>query len=159
MHNKTWVSALGWFLSVSGWTLWNILLSAIYSNSQSCAYAVRTGFIEHFGGSAYWWLVVILITWAAIIFELVVASIKKNIWPSDVDVWQFLEKDEAIRQRLGDASYPFVGVVPDKGQDRPNTHDTFDGDEREGKVLLQPRSMMVPLETIKTAVSEDAGIE
>ena len=46
MQYKTWISVLGWFLSVGGWSLWNVILSAIYSNQSSTVYAVRAGFLN-----------------------------------------------------------------------------------------------------------------
>jgi phospholipid-translocating ATPase len=160
MNNKTWISALGWILSVAGWTLWNVVLSAIYSTSQSVSYAVRSGFIRHFGGSGHWWLVIILVISAVLVFELALASLKKIFWPSDVDIWQVLEKDKAIRQRLEDADPSFSGATTTKtGRGRAGQDDSCgDGEsEREIRELLtRPRSTMVPLEPIITAGSAEA---
>jgi phospholipid-translocating ATPase len=104
MHYKTWISVLGWLLSVAGWTLWNVVLSAVYSNQNSTVYAVRSGFLKHFGGTGKWWLVIIAIIDSILIFEITLQAIKKIWLSSDVDVWQVLEKDKVIKRRLAEAA-------------------------------------------------------
>src|SRR5450432_2001628 len=104
MHYKTWISLAGWLLSVIGWAIWNVALSAVYSAKNSTVYEVKAGFIKHFGGSPKWWLIVILVTQAVIIFEIAILGIKKTWVPSDTDVWQVLEKDKFIKKRLADAA-------------------------------------------------------
>jgi phospholipid-translocating ATPase len=161
MHYKTWISALGWFLSVGGWTLWNVILSAIYSNQNSTVYAVRAGFLKHFGGSGKWWLVVICIIDSVIIYEIAMQAIKKTWWPSDVDVWQVLEKDKIIKRRLVEAAAGEVaGMDSGTGISQEGGKATAeDDDERDIEDLINhPRAMMTPLTTIITAASTEGGV-
>ncbi|RFU28847.1 hypothetical protein B7463_g7490, partial [Scytalidium lignicola] len=98
MHNKTLVSALGWFLSIGGWFLWNLILSAIYKNGIT--YAVKDGFLYYFGRNFLWWFTLIVTLSILILYELGVSSIKKAFWPTDTDIFQELQKDKAIKQRF-----------------------------------------------------------
>lgn len=79
-------------------------LSALYSNKNSTVYSVKAGFLKHFGGSGKWWLVIICIIDAVLIFEIAIQAIKKTWLPSDVDIWQMLEKDNVIKRRLQEAA-------------------------------------------------------
>lgn len=102
MHNKTIVSAIGWLLSIGGWFLWNILLSAIYKDTIT--YAVKDSFLHYFGRNFLWWFTLIITLAALIIYELGVSSIKKAFWPTDTDIFQELQKDKIIRQRFEEAA-------------------------------------------------------
>jgi phospholipid-translocating ATPase len=104
MHNITFISALGWILSVLGWTLFNVLLSLAYSTKESLTYSVRAGFINHFGGNGHWWCVLIVIVSMFCVFELGVSSIHKAFWPTDVDIFQELEKDKVLSRRFQEAA-------------------------------------------------------
>ncbi|TAQ86859.1 hypothetical protein B7494_g4819 [Chlorociboria aeruginascens] len=104
MHNKTFIAAIGWILSVGGWFLWNILLSVAYKPKSSVTYAVYDGFIDGFGRNLLWWLVLIVILVSVILLELGVSSIRKAFWPSDIEIFQELQKDGIIRQRFKDSS-------------------------------------------------------
>jgi phospholipid-translocating ATPase len=167
MHYKTWISALGWWISVIGWTLWNVALSAVYSNRNSTIYSVKGGFLKHFGGSGKWWLVIICIIDSVLIFEIVVQAIKKTWLPSDVDIWQVLEKDKVINRRLqeaavGESGEPHLGAggrsggLQGKGQGGVMSKED---DEREIQDLLDRPKIMVmePLTPIITAGSADGG--
>ncbi|KAH8801635.1 putative phospholipid-transporting ATPase [Xylogone sp. PMI_703] len=98
MHNKTFISALGWFLSIGGWFLWNLILSAIYKNGIT--YAVKDGFLRYFGRNFLWWFTLIITLATLILFELGVSSIRKAFWPTDTDIFQELQKDKVIKQRF-----------------------------------------------------------
>lgn len=160
MHYKTWISVLGWFLSVGGWTLWNVILSAIYSSQSSTVYAVRAGFLKHFGGSGKWWLVIIGIIDSVLIFEIAVLAIKKIWWPSDVDIWQVLEKDEVIKRRLAEAAAGEAAGIESGAENsqRKWKPTTEEDEEREITDLInRPRAMMIPLTIITTAGSTEGS--
>jgi hypothetical protein len=169
MHYKTWISVLGWCLSVVGWTLWNVALSAVYSNVNSTVYAVKAGFLKHFGGSGKWWLVIVCIVDSVLIFEIAVQVIKKTFFPSDVDIWQVLEKDKVIKRRLQEAaagesvatdSGARGGGAEGKGKGGATTEED---DEREIRDLLdRPRVTIThPLTPIVTAgsINNDSDLE
>jgi phospholipid-translocating ATPase len=100
MHNKTLISLLGFTLSILGWTLWNVILSYLYSTKEHLAYAVKGGFIKHFGANGIWWITVAIIIVAVCIWELGIKSLRKTFWPQDADVFQVLEKDPVLRKRF-----------------------------------------------------------
>ncbi|KAI9744785.1 MAG: hypothetical protein M1818_001710 [Claussenomyces sp. TS43310] len=114
VHNKTYMPLICWFLSVGGWMLWNMLLSVIYPESSSTTYDVSGGFLTGFGREPSWWLVVLLAVSACIGLELVVKSIQKTFWPTDVDIFQELEKDPVIGQRFRDAAEGVEEEVADE---------------------------------------------
>ncbi|KAG9239039.1 putative phospholipid-transporting ATPase [Amylocarpus encephaloides] len=103
MHNKTLIPALGWFISVGGWFMWNILLSFAFKPTSSKTYPlypVANGFLTRFGRNILWWLVVLLTLGCVVLLELGVSSIRKTFWPTDTDIFQELQKDNIIRRRF-----------------------------------------------------------
>lgn len=103
MHNKTWVSALGWILSVGGWFFWTLVLAALYKPSKTyLLYPIYRDFLDHYGRNLLWWLVLGLTLAALCLFEIGVSSVRKTFWPTDTEVFQELQKDPIIRQRFED---------------------------------------------------------
>ncbi len=102
MHNKTWISALGWLLSVGGWFLWTLVLSALYKHGGGwyLLYPVADSFLQLFGKNPLWWLSLVLTLAAVILFEIGVSSLRKTFWPTDIDLFQELQKDKIIRERF-----------------------------------------------------------
>lgn len=101
MHNKTYVSLIGWGVSVGGWWLWTGILSLIFKpNKTYPLYPMYENFTSHYGRNFAWWLVLILTLAALTLFELGVSSVRKTFWPSDTDVFQELQKDPIIRARF-----------------------------------------------------------
>ena len=82
MHNKSVVSAVGIFISVGGWFLWNIILSSIYRNNVT--YNVKGGLLQRFGDNLLWWLSLILIVSICLIFEILIRAVKVAYLPTDV---------------------------------------------------------------------------
>lgn len=135
MHNKTFVSALGWFLSIGGWCLWNLILSVLYKNGGP--YAVRDGFIQHFGRNLLWWLVLSLVLSAVILLELGVSSLRKTFFPTDTDVFQELQKDKIIMRRFQETA---MGHEAEMGKEKKTSMEI----RREGEIqelLDRPRVM------------------
>lgn len=102
-HSKTYTNALAIFLSIGGWFLWNIILSSLYK-SPSTIYYVRDTFLRGFGASLTWWLCLIIILLATIVFEVGVQSLRAAYFTTDEDVFQALEKDPAVKRRFEEAS-------------------------------------------------------
>lgn len=102
LQNKTYTCAIAMFLSIGGWFLWNLILSAVYVNNV--IYDVRDGFLQRFGRNALWWLTLILIVTACWSLEIGIKTIKRCWFPDDVDVFSELEKDDAIRARFEQAA-------------------------------------------------------
>ncbi|KAH7067650.1 hypothetical protein BKA63DRAFT_423811, partial [Paraphoma chrysanthemicola] len=102
-HSKTLTNAIAIFLSIGGWFLWNIILSAAYK-SPSTIYYVRDTFLRGFGASLTWWLCLIIILLSTIVFEFGVQSLCAAYFTTDEDVFQALEKDPAVKRRFEEAS-------------------------------------------------------
>ncbi|KAI9666833.1 MAG: hypothetical protein M1829_005636 [Trizodia sp. TS-e1964] len=102
IHNKTVLIAVAFILSVGGWFLWNLILSAVYKSAV--IYSVRSGFLKIFGHDGLWWLVLILALLVVVLFELALKSLKAAFWPSDVDLFQEYERDPTLRKRFREAS-------------------------------------------------------
>ncbi|KAH7318174.1 hypothetical protein B0I35DRAFT_451189 [Stachybotrys elegans] len=101
MHSKTIITALGLIISVGGWFLWNMILSAAY-REQAGAYVVRHGFIDNFGRQLLWWATLLLALTVLIVAELVVQAIRRVYFPSDEDLMQRVEKDSIAQKKLQD---------------------------------------------------------
>lgn len=104
MFNKTFLSLGSWLATVVGWFVWQILLSYIFRSGRVYPlYPVKNGFLHTFGTNILWWLVVLLGLACLIVVELGLSSIQKAFWPTDVDIFQELQRDALIRKRFEDA--------------------------------------------------------
>lgn len=100
LHNKTIVTLIGFLISVAGWFLWNLFLSAIYTATPS-PYAVRDSFIETFGRDPVWWLTVIMVLAMGILLELMITAVRRIFWPQDQDLMQEAEKHPGTLDVMG----------------------------------------------------------
>ncbi|KAI3396407.1 hypothetical protein diail_12215 [Diaporthe ilicicola] len=91
LHNKTLVTFIGFFISVGGWFLWNLFLSAIY-NPRVGPYIVRDAFIYNFGRKPTWWLTALMALAMVVVFELAVSAVRRIFSPQDQDLMQEAEK-------------------------------------------------------------------
>jgi phospholipid-translocating ATPase len=106
MHNKSFLVPLALVISIGGWFLWNILLSAIYHNNK--IYYVKDSFFTKFGKNPLWWFTLILILVSLVAFEIAVISLRAAYWKTDVDTFQELERDLDVRMRFEEASAEFL---------------------------------------------------
>jgi phospholipid-translocating ATPase len=104
MHNKTLVPLAGFLITVGGWWIWTLALAGLMKPSKSYPlYPVYQDFIDGFGRSLLWWLVLFLTLASATLLEIGVSSIRKTFWPTDTEVFQVLQKDKACRERFEEA--------------------------------------------------------
>ncbi|KIW03762.1 uncharacterized protein PV09_05067 [Verruconis gallopava] len=103
MHNKSILAAGSLILSIGGWWLWNIILAAIY-NRKNKIYDVRDALFDTFGPSGLWWLTLVVIISAVVVYEFGVSSLRAAWFPTDADTFQTLEQDLDIRKRFEEAS-------------------------------------------------------
>ncbi|KAK5708004.1 drs2 neo1 protein [Elasticomyces elasticus] len=128
-HYKTLIVAISFTVVVGGWFAWNGFMSSAYSDNLS-PYDVKGGFTSTFGNDPIWWLTLIVVMAILTVMELSYKSIKHTMlvagqWPPwkrrvrgvngvqnaeelDVGLWQALEKEPHIRERLkrmSDESY------------------------------------------------------
>ena len=102
LHYKSVTCAIAIFLSVGGWFLWNIVLSAVYRNNV--IYNVRAGLLQRFGHNTLWWLTLVIIVASCVVLEVTFRSLRAAWMPSDVDIFQALEQDRDIRRRFEEAA-------------------------------------------------------
>ena len=60
--------------------------------------------MEGFGASLTWWLVLIIILLAVVIFELGTKALLSAFFPTDEDHFQVLEKDSDVKRRFEEAA-------------------------------------------------------
>ena len=88
---------------MGGWWLWNLILSVVYSPLHPI-YNVNHAFLDHFGRNLLWWITLIVVVAAVCLLEMTIKTVKTTFWPSDVDVFQALEKDSEMRKRFEEAA-------------------------------------------------------
>ena len=99
-HTLTLTNAIAIFCSIGGWFLWNIILSSTYK-PDSKIYYVRDTFLHGFGASSWpWWLTLILILAAVMVFEMATQAILDAFFTPDAFVFQVLEKDPNVKRRF-----------------------------------------------------------
>ena len=146
LHNKTAAAAIAIVLSVGGWWLWNLVLSAFYPE-DALIYYVNHGVLDRFGRNPLWWLTLILIVVSVCILELILKTLRAAIWPSDVDIFQALERDIEARKRFEEAAADLLQQGWDRGTKRSSldlAREEQHQAEREAQVqelLSRPRTM------------------
>lgn len=144
LHNKSITCVIAMILSIGGWSLWNLILSALYTNNT--IYDVRDGLLQRFGRNGLWWVTLILIIVTVWIFEMAIKSIRIACAPGDVDVFQELEKDKGISRRLKAAAGFGMGLDDEmEEQNYFNKRTAEEEEKREEDVrelLERPRAIM-----------------
>ena len=142
MHNKTLISALGWILSIGGWSFWTLALSGLYKPTKSYPlYPIYNNFILHFGRDFLWWMTLFLSLTAVILLELGISSVRKAFWPTDTDVFQELQKDSFIRKRFEETIRAEAegGSAVEMGKEKTSMEARREGEIQE--LLNRPRLM------------------
>ncbi|CAJ2513049.1 Uu.00g011680.m01.CDS01 [Anthostomella pinea] len=121
-HHKTAIMLGAFSITFAGWWAWNGFLEGAYS-PQPSPYDARGGFANTFGKDPVWWLTLIIIVLVLISIEFACKAAKRQLilaglwrWPpwkrEDLDenlenwsreLWQELEKDPVVRERLRQA--------------------------------------------------------
>ena len=113
-------------------------MSSLYK-PDSKIYYVRDTFLRGFGASLSWWLCLILILLAVLVFEMAMQSLLAAYLTTDENVFQALEKDPLVKRRFEEAA---AGELQ-QGWDR-KTNKSRDDEERVREVVenLQQREEM-----------------
>ncbi|KAI5868263.1 phospholipid-translocating P-type ATPase [Durotheca rogersii] len=119
-HYKTAVVMGAFGVTLAGWWAWNAFLAGVYA-AQPSPYPARHGFVRTFGRDPLWWLTLAVALLALLAAELAYKAAKHRMavagaWPPwrrgrgraddaniedwGLEVWQELEKDPAVRERL-----------------------------------------------------------
>lgn len=102
IHNRSIMAALSMFLSVGGWWLWNLILSAIYPIKP--IYNVRYNLTQYTGRNLLWWTALLVSIVAVVVWEILVATLRNTFFPTDVDFFQEYEQDPAVKRRFEEAA-------------------------------------------------------
>ena len=114
LHSKSITAAISIFLSVGGWFLWNLILSAIYPDNSE--YDVKGGLIHRFGRNPLWWLALIVSLASCVLLEISIKALRTTFFPSDVDTFQSYEQDRAVRKRFEEAAASELQLGWDRGK-------------------------------------------
>jgi phospholipid-translocating ATPase len=119
-HYKSSVVMGCFFLTTIGWWAWNGFLDGVFAWNPSGPYAIRDTFTHTWGRDATWWSTLFLTLSFLGLFEITLKGIKRNMvvtgvwsWPPwkadglpenvgewDLQIWQEMEQDPVIKQRL-----------------------------------------------------------
>ncbi|KAL2131051.1 hypothetical protein VTI74DRAFT_5614 [Chaetomium olivicolor] len=99
VHDRTLVILGGMVVSMAGWWLWNVLLSALMKRSFA-PYVVKHAFVWRFGRNGMWWLVHFVVLSALVVFELGVTAVRRSLWPTDRDLMQEMESVKGVKEVL-----------------------------------------------------------
>ncbi|CEL05387.1 Putative Phospholipid-transporting ATPase [Aspergillus calidoustus] len=148
VHNKTYLSLAVFIISVGGWFCWNMILSKQYDfKSGDGIYHVPSNFIFHSGHDLAFWVVLLVTVAAVLIFEIAVSSVRANLFPTDVDVFQEYEKDLDIRKRFEEAAASELQQGWDHGKKKSSFEIAREEAEMEARekqvqeLLARPRVM------------------
>ncbi|KAI0387757.1 phospholipid-translocating P-type ATPase [Hypomontagnella monticulosa] len=140
-HHKTAIVMGAFVITIAGWWAWNGFLSGVYT-PQLTPYPARDAFADTFGPDPLWWLTLIIVVVVLISIELVYKVVKRNLvvagmwrWPPwkrrslddslekwGLEVWQELEQDPVIRERLRRACMEDAELEDEE-------HDSIDPDD------------------------------
>jgi magnesium-transporting ATPase (P-type) len=99
-HNWTWITHVSSLLTLFGWFLYQTIYSFIYpTKSKAAAYDVN-GVFQRAGQQPQFWLTVIVTVSFAIMPNYVLKAIRAAIAPTDVDIYQQIEKDKDLLNRV-----------------------------------------------------------
>ena len=160
MHNKTYLTLAAFSISVIGWIIWNLFLSGIWSAANSRTFDIHHAFLDHFGKDLQWWLTLLYTLTAVLVFELGVQTAKKAFWPSDVDIWQELQKDPAMKSRVeetAEGKHRDVNEVGNVGDSREAERQREKEREDEIQQLLDRPRVMEPRTTESQELREGNG--
>jgi phospholipid-translocating ATPase len=98
IHNHSVTALVAVVLSVGGWFLWNIVLSERFH--EDVIYNVRDNFVPITGRNLQFWTTLLVAVACPVLLEVLVNTVRAMVFPTDVDVFQQLEKDAGIRLRF-----------------------------------------------------------
>lgn len=143
MHNKTYMAAAGWIISVGGWWVWTLALSSGVppeARKNTLPYPLKNNFIHGYGNDLQWWLAIFITLASFVVFELAISSIRKTWWPTDTDTFQVLQKDPIIKRRFEDTVRNEEGNRSvEMGKEKTSTDVQREGEIQE--LLDRPRVM------------------
>jgi phospholipid-translocating P-type ATPase (flippase) len=93
-HNWTYITHLTSFLTLFGWFLFQTLYNFLYPNNEV------KGVFSKVGVRYEYWLTIIITVSLALIPNYIVKIVKSIVLPNDVDIYQQIEKDDKLLNRI-----------------------------------------------------------
>lgn len=97
VHNRNILMLGAMLITILGWWLFCIILSAIYAQSPG-PYVVKWAFLRNFGKSGMWWIMHAVILSALVVFELAIIVVRRTFWPTDTDLAQEMEHVDGVME-------------------------------------------------------------
>ena len=144
-RNRSVMALICMVVEIGGWFLWNITFSLVYKENYE--YNVKWGLLNRFGRNLLWWLVLVLTVVSCLLFEIGVRTVKNAVFPTDVEIFQELERDLGVRRRFEEASADQLQAGWHHGTNRSSMELQREAEaqaKREGEVqdlLNKPRIM------------------
>ncbi|CAG8499167.1 10682_t:CDS:2 [Funneliformis mosseae] len=98
-HNWSWLTHVTSILTLIGWYTYQTIYSFLYPKVSSEVYDVN-GTFQRVGTKSEYWVTVMLTVSIALLPNLLVKLVKSIILPTDVDIYQEIEKDEQFLDNL-----------------------------------------------------------
>ncbi|AOA62983.1 Aminophospholipid translocase (flippase) [Komagataella phaffii CBS 7435] len=108
MHNITKFSLIGTLVSCLGWFLWLILLTGLYQSKDSKIFFVKSGLFHTFGTDITWWCNLLVLILIGPLLDIILTVIKKDLIPSDTDIFQNIEKIPMFRKTFEIKAFPYM---------------------------------------------------
>lgn len=77
-HSKTVILLVGFFITITGWWLWQFFLAGMYSANPS-PYAVKHAFWTTFGADLNWWVTLLGVLIVLTVIQLVFKTAKRSL--------------------------------------------------------------------------------
>jgi len=129
-HNWTIITHITSFLTIFGWFLYQTIYSYLYPNSfKNAPYEVK-GVFQKVSMRTEFWVTILITISLAIIPNLILKVLKSIILPTDVDIYQEVERDDELLEKLinrnkykDDKFLNADAIVTDKSNNNNNNND------------------------------------
>lgn len=100
MYTISIANVLAMVISIGGWFVWDMFLSYVYQQSPSMIYFVYDGLFQRFGRDLSWWTTMLVTFSSALVFDLLIQTVRLQFYATDSETFQQIEHDPAIRRKL-----------------------------------------------------------
>lgn len=103
-QNRNWLAFAGFFISVFGYGVWNVLIMGLYRTKQSKIYFVDYGLLE-FGADPSWWATLLVLFTVPLLVDILIKVFKFIIKPNDDEIFKAIEKDIEMRKSFEEKAF------------------------------------------------------
>lgn len=106
-QNRTWLSFAAFIISVGGYGIWNVLIMFLYRSNFGKIFYVEYG-LYHFAQDSTWWAMVLALSAIPLYADILVKVGLFVFSPSDVAIFQSIEKDMEFRANFEKIALPYL---------------------------------------------------